>query len=199
MRLLLVRHGRSAHASAWRPLDRDGVRRWRADYDEAGIAHGDRPPHALVAEVARARLVAASDLPRAHDSAMRLAPGRDVLASPLFREVALPLPPWGPRRAPLPLWEAFIHAQWVADIARARDATPDVAARLRDAVAWCWAEAAGPNTSGAPVVIVTHGVFRRLLATALIAAGWRAERAWRSYAHWSAWRLVAPPNESRPA
>jgi broad specificity phosphatase PhoE len=193
MRLLLVRHGRSALAPQWRPLDRDGVQRWRVAYDAAGIAPVDRPPAGLVAEVAGAGLVATSDLLRARDSAARLAPDRVVLVSPLFREVPLPLPGWGPRRAPLALWEALIHAQWAADLARRRALPPEAAAQVREAAAWCRASCTAPEPVAGPVVVVTHGVFRRFLTGALVAAGWRAARGRRSYAHRSAWRLTAPP------
>jgi broad specificity phosphatase PhoE len=190
MRLLLIRHGRSAHAHAG-ALDRAGMERWLADYDAAGIVDGDAPPAALAAEVARAAVVAASDLPRALASAARLAPGREVEVTPLVREVALPVPGWLPGRAPLTAWALAIHASWVAGLLRRRAESPAVAARVREAAAWCDARcaAAGP---GETVVVVTHGVVRRLLARELLAAGWRAAPGRRSYAHWSAWRLERP-------
>ena len=43
MRLLLIRHGRSAHAHAG-ALDRAGMERWLADYDAAGILDEDARP-----------------------------------------------------------------------------------------------------------------------------------------------------------
>jgi broad specificity phosphatase PhoE len=190
MRLLLIRHGRSAHVPAGR-LDRAGVERWLADYDAAGILDEDAPPAALAAEVAHAAVVVASDLPRAIASAERLAPGRELLVSPLVREVALPIPGWVPGRVPLTAWALAIHASWVAGLVRRRAEAPEVVARVRAAAAWCAArcDAAGRE---ATVAVVTHGVMRRLLARELLAAGWRAEPGRRSYAHWSAWRLRAP-------
>jgi broad specificity phosphatase PhoE len=116
MRVLLIRHGRSAHAPPGGLLDRAGVERWRAAYDEAGTASEDRPPAGLAREVARASVIATSDLPRAAASAAHLARGRAVTTSPLFREVPLPIPDWLPFRAPFTVWEALIHLRWGVDL-----------------------------------------------------------------------------------
>ena len=181
--LLLVRHGRSAHVHRGALLDREGMERWRTAYDAAGIA--DAPPPALVHEAALADRIVASDMPRAVASAERLAGGRAVTASPLFREVPLPIPTWLPGRAPLVVWGALISLRWGIDITRGRDALPEWLEQARAAAAWC-DDACGPHGT---VVVVTHGVFRRLLARRLAATGWRAAPGRRSYAPWSVWRL----------
>jgi hypothetical protein len=38
--------------------------------------------------------------------------------------------------------------------------------------------------------VVTHGVFRRLLALDLVGRGWKARRD-GGYRHWSAWLLTS--------
>src|SRR5688500_6501553 len=125
MRLLLIRHGRSAHVTPSGALDRAGVTEWRAAYDAAGVAAGEQPPGEGAADVAAAAVRAASDLPRALASATLLAPGRAVHTSPLFREEPLPLPALSRLRAPLTVWDALLYLKWMVAIARARDATPE--------------------------------------------------------------------------
>ncbi|MDF1504312.1 histidine phosphatase family protein [Roseisolibacter sp. H3M3-2] len=190
MSLLLIRHGRSAHPppSAW--LDRDGITRWLADYDRAGIHDDDAPPPALVDEVRLAAVLAASDMPRALASAARLCPGREVACSPLVREVGLPIPAWLPGRAPLAVWALGIHATWIFDLARRRAEPAEVGPRVRERAARCAARCAAAD--GGTVAVVTHGVMRRLLARELAAAGWRGAPGRRSYAHWSVWRMAPP-------
>jgi broad specificity phosphatase PhoE len=192
-RVLLVRHGPSAHAAPPGLLDRPGIARWLADYDAAGITSDAQPPATLAVVARRARVVASSDMPRAIDSAARLVGSeRGVVLSPLFREIPLPLPAWFPLRAPLTLWAMLIHLQWGIDIARSRDASPEAAERARRAAAWC--QDACASAPGGDLVVVTHGVFRRLLARELRTRGWRTAGGWRDYSHWSVWAFTPPPN-----
>ena len=86
--LLLVRHGRSAHVeTGW--VDVDGVRQWMAAYDAAEIMPEHAPPAELEALVRDASRVIASDLPRTVASAVRLAPEREIVRTPLLREAPM--------------------------------------------------------------------------------------------------------------
>lgn len=192
MRLLLIRHGRSSSALPPGFVDRAAVERWLSAYDEAGLAADDTPPAALVAEVSRAHLVVSSDLPRALASAVLLAPGREPVVSPLFREVPLPIPRSLVRRLPAVVWGALMHARWLIEIARGRGDSRDAVEQARAAARWC-ADASSGLDEGEPVIAVaTHGVFRRVLARHLLREGWRFARGRRGYAHWSVWRLESP-------
>src|SRR5689334_11681773 len=93
-RIVLVRHGHSAHTASPGWIDASGVERWREAYDAAGILDDSNPPAPLVAAAARADCVLTSDLKRALASAERLAPGRAARVSPLFREMYLEIPRW---------------------------------------------------------------------------------------------------------
>jgi broad specificity phosphatase PhoE len=75
-KILLIRHGRSAHVSNGAWLSREGVLQWRDAYDSAGIAPEESPPAAVLSAVARCDIIVNSDLPRALESAQRLATGR---------------------------------------------------------------------------------------------------------------------------
>ena len=187
-RILLVRHGRSAHVNQERWLDAAGVHRWRADYDAAGIDAASEPPSSLLEESSRADLVIASDLARALASAEKLAGGRSVRVSPLLRESHLDIPTWLPARWPLTAWAVAIHLQWLGRIARGIGVHPSEVRRVSAAADFLDEHAHDHRR----IVVVTHGVFRRLLGLELVARGWTAERRVRGYSHWSVWPYKLP-------
>lgn len=185
-RILLVRHGRSAHVPTERWVDAAGVHRWREGYDAAGIIAASMPPPALVSEATRADLVIASDLARAVASAERLAAGREVRISPLLREWALDIPTWLPARWPLAVWAVAIHLQWVTRAARRISIEPAERERVSAAVDWL-EDVMREHRS---IVVVTHGVFRGLVGAELVSRGWTAERRMSGYQHWSVWPYI---------
>lgn len=187
-RLLLVRHGRSAHVHRGL-VDRAGMEQWRTAYDAAGIV-ADPPPEDVARLVAGAHRVVASDMARAVASAERLAAGREVRASPLLREHPLPIPAVPLLRAPLGVWGALISLRWGIAIARDRDAWPEELERARAAAAWCVEHCEACGDGDPTVAVVTHGAFRRLLGRALVADGWRAEPRQGGWAPWSVWPFV---------
>jgi broad specificity phosphatase PhoE len=190
MRLLLIRHGRSAYRDTGEWVDATGAHRWLSEYDEAGIADDEAPPGALADEVAQAEYLVASDLPRAIASAERLADGRPVLQSPLLRETPVEIPGWMPLRWPVGMWETCIHLQWGYNLMRGTPAPPQEVRRAAMATKWLTRLAHDQS----PIVVVTHGLFRRLLAERLVASGWRADQGWRSHRHWSAWAFRLDEN-----
>src|SRR5262249_21900530 len=122
VRILLIRHGPSAHVwPTWRLTDRAGIDRWRVDYDAAGIAKDSSAPPWVHSQVANADVVAASDLPRAVESASHLWPERPIVTLPLFREAPIHIPSLVGIPAPLPLWALLIHLRWTLDTVRGRD------------------------------------------------------------------------------
>lgn len=65
------------------------------------------PSAQLLAEARGADAVVASDLPRAVASAERLAFGRDLVTSPLLREIRLEPPRWVPLPLPIRVWDVL--------------------------------------------------------------------------------------------
>lgn len=196
--LILVRHGRSSHVqTGW--LDVDGVRGWMAAYDAAEITADHAPPAELEALAREAALVVASDLPRTVASAVRLAPEREIVRTPLLREVPLetpdrPLPGFGGIRLPFRAWGMIWGSRWLG--AWLWNAPPPGVgaaelARAEEAAEWLAEQA---THARGRVVVVTHATFRVLLAQALARRGWRGPQE-RSYREWSAWPFVpgAPP------
>ncbi|KYG04900.1 hypothetical protein BE21_44075 [Sorangium cellulosum] len=184
-RIILVRHGRSAHVhTGW--IDAAGFQRWRDAYDAAGLLPGERPPSALRALAMQAGAVVASDLPRARASAELLLPGGEIATSALLRELEQPALPLGNARAPLAVWALAIGLRKAYGALRAE---PPPAAHQRQA-----AEAAewliGLAAQRGSVLAVTHGWLRELLAEALAERRWRREHMSGRYAHWSAWTLT---------
>jgi broad specificity phosphatase PhoE len=181
VRLVLVRHGPSAHPHRG-TLDRAGLQQWRDAYDGAGISAGVRPPESLIELAAGAGHVVASDLPRAVESAQRLAPHREIRVSALLREAPLAIPRW-PTRLPLLAWEALIHTRWSLQRIRGTDAAGPDWVRAATAARWLTEIVA----DGTMAVVVTHGVFRRLVAMQLAGLGWVSSRREGGYRHWSCW------------
>jgi broad specificity phosphatase PhoE len=181
-RIVLVRHGPSAHIQHARFVNRGGVEQWRDAYDAAGIEADCQPPRALIDIARGAAEIFASDLPRAVESAGRLAETQPVRTSELLREIPLAIPRW-PTRLPLTAWGTIIHFGWLYQIVRGTDASARDRARAAKAVELI----AGGATEHSTVLVVTHGVFRRLLAAELVARGWTTKGRPGGYRHWSAW------------
>ena len=190
-RIVLVRHGPSAHVAEARLLDRAALQQWRSAYDDAGIRPSELPPHALIAQAAAANHVIASDMRRAMESASRLAPGRSIQTSSLLRESPLAIPHW-PTRLPLVAWAMIINAAWSWRVLRGEEVSAAERARADDAAEWL----ANKVADGSVAVVVTHGVFRRLVAQQLRVRGWTNVQRDGGYRPWSSWHLDSP---SRPA
>jgi broad specificity phosphatase PhoE len=186
-RIVLVRHGPSAHLASAGVIDRAGLQRWREEYDTAGIQTVTQPPEALVQVAAEAVHIVASDLRRAIGSAERLAPNRHIRVSGLLAESPLPIPRW-PTPLPFGAWEALIHLGWNYRIVRGIDATEADRARAAAAAEWL----AGIVADGSTALVVTHGVFRRLVAKALVERRWTSAGRRGGYHHWSSWSYAGP-------
>ena len=157
-----------------------GVHDYENAYDAAGILDDDAPPPELIRVAEAAQVVAASDLPRAIASARRIAPARDPDVTPLLREFRLEPAEWMPR-LPMQVWDVFSHVQWSYRLLRG---TPHDVVRRADLAAEWLAQRA---VDSATVVAVTHGGFRRIVASRLEARGWRSGSERRSFANWSVW------------
>lgn len=181
-RILLVRHGPSAHPSLSGWLDRSAVIGWLDGYDDVGIAMESVPPTSLAQSANRSTVIVASDLARAMESAKRLSPAKAIETTPLLRELPLEVPRFG-GRLPLIGWAMLIHAAWLRDIVRSRDGYLRAHDRVAPSADWLEARV----TSDVSIVAVTHGVMRKYLANELLMRGWRAVGRERGYRPWSAW------------
>jgi len=181
-RVALVRHARSSHVHAgW--ISAGGFRAWREAYEAAGIHEDERVPVQLEQLVSRADLVLSSDAARAVASARLLAPGREIVVSPLLGELDLEGPTLGGLRLPLRAWAVAVGGRTLLRALRRQYPSAAEAARIDNAAAWLEELAVQHSL----IVAVTHAMFRRRLSTRLVQTGWQAERGRRSLQPWSAW------------
>lgn len=185
-RIALIRHARSSHVhSGW--IDAAGFRQWRASYEAAGIDQEHQPPAALQDLAAGAGLIVASDAPRAIASAHLLAPGREIVTSPLLRELDLLGPELGSLRLPRAGWAVAVGLRSLALTLQGSYPAKAEAARVTGAADWL----ERLTESDSFVVVLTHAQFRRRLAVQLLSRGWQ-ERTGRSLRHWSLWLFERP-------
>ena len=187
-RVALVRHARSAHVhTGW--IDASGFRAWREAYEAAGIVEGERAPADLERLAASAGLVISSDAPRAIASAHLLAPGREIVVSPLLRELDLEGPDLGGLRLPLAGWALAVGVRTLLLTLRRQHPSASEAARVDKAAAWL----EELSLQHPLIVVVTHASFRRQLSRRLTQKGWQAEPGRRSLRPWSTWLFGRPP------
>lgn len=154
---------------------------WLDAYDSLGIRPDAKPPGTLLDLAKESTHIISSDLPRAIESAKRLTQGRDVTITPLLRESKLPVPRW-PTRMPFVAWGLAIHAAWISNVALGADVTEPERRRAAESAEWLTG-----TVGNGRAIVVTHGVFRRMLANELVQLGWTStgRRGW--YRHWSSW------------
>jgi len=181
-RIALVRHGRSAHRHrGW--IDRAGFDAWREAYEAAGLQDTEGVPPDLAQLAAEAGLVVSSDAPRAIESARRLAPGREILISPLLRELELQAPELRRVRLPLAGWALAVGARNLLLTLRSQYPSPSERKRVAEAADWL-SGLAGEHSF---VVAVTHAAVRRQIAIELARGGWQPDSRKHPLHHWSAW------------
>lgn len=116
----VMRHGRPdvPHNPVF--MDRDQFNQFLDAYDEAGISEVERLRLiTCYADYPRPDIVVASDLPRALATAHLFARGRDVIVSPLLREIPVRLPAPTTRflrgRWPQEVWWSYLRYHWFLD------------------------------------------------------------------------------------
>jgi broad specificity phosphatase PhoE len=173
-------------------MDAGGFRAWREAYEAAGIHEGERAPAHLEELVGRADLLLSSDAARAIASARLLAPGREIVASPLLRELDLESPDLGGIRLPLAAWALAVGGRNLLLALRRQYPSRAEATRVDEAAAWLHELSARHDL----IVAVTHASFRGQLSARLVERGWQAEPGRRSLKHWSTWLFKRPLERS---
>jgi len=126
-------------------------------------------------------------------SARLLAPGREVVVSPLLRELDLEGPNLGGLPLPLAGWALAVGVRTLfLTLRRQYPSLPEVARIDRTAT---WLEELSDQHS--QIVVVTHASFRQQLSRRLTQKGWQAEPGRRSLRPWSIW-LLGRTHRSRP-
>jgi broad specificity phosphatase PhoE len=111
MRIILIRHGRPAIATAPRTSHRE-FRLYIDAYEEAGLDPDSAPPEELQDLVSEIDAVFTSGRKRSVDSARALAPNAELIADPLFAEAPLASPPIPLLRMKVPKWAVVARILW---------------------------------------------------------------------------------------
>lgn len=161
------------------PVSGSALDQWSALYDAAPLRPESLPGPRLRDALAEVTLVAASDLRRARDSALRAVPRLAPLLDSLYREAPLPVM----RRVPVVMqarrWSVLARVAWYFGASAGGESLRDVRRRARAA-----ADALIAFAAGHPVIVLfAHGMFNRFLARALLHKGWRGPRSPAS-AYW---------------
>jgi broad specificity phosphatase PhoE len=137
-------------------------------YDETGLAKDQSPPPALIEAARGADLVFSSTLPRAYETALAVAGGREINRDAVFVEAPLPPPPiWGKRRPGW--WGVWARASWWLGRSAGMESRRAVEQRAQAAVATLTARA----LRGQNVLLCAHGWFNRMMRAVLRTQGWR--------------------------
>ncbi len=182
-KIILVRHGMPS-------LSRDcsltpaEYERWWAQYDESGLADGERPPDELVDAARFANHLYSSTARRAQETAGWISNGQPVESDNIFIEAALPKPPLPFLRLGPSNWGWVSRSFWFLGYSPNHEG--HMAAMWRAfAAAGRLSEAAN---GGGDVVMCGHGYFNYMINVALRGKGWQcvynggsAYWSWRKY------------------
>lgn len=180
LRIVLVRHGQPAIALSPQVGHR-GFGDYVQAYEAAGLDPSSLPPQEL-AELGRELVsIFASDRPRSHQSATRLAPSAALIMDPLFAEAPLASPPVPLLKMRVAGWAVISRLLWHAGFSPRIEGV--FAARLRAARAadMLIAEAREKGTAA----LVAHGYFNFMIGRVLkrrgfVKRGSHRARYWNS-------------------
>lgn len=189
-RITIVRHGRPALPRLDWITARDWSAWWAA-YGKVGLAPNERPPPRLAELAGKARVLLASTLPRAYETALLLADGRPVEADPVYTEAHLPAPPApGWLRLKPGGWGVVSRICWWFGYHGDGESRRMAARRAETAATRLVARAVEGE-----VLLCAHGWFNRMLRGALRRRGWRCVHDGGD-GFWS-WRCYEPPRKLR--
>ncbi len=177
MKITLMRHGKPLlPVTGWCRAAEMG--RWIDQYNQAVVAMESAPKN-LLTLIDPETTVITSPLPRALSSAQALGCAHPLI-DPLFCEAPLPYAQW--RLLPLPpgIWVVLFRLLWLCGYSRGVDSLGETKSRAKAAALRLITLA-----EKGPVLLVGHGIMNRLIAKALVAAGWVAPLEHKS-SYWSA-------------
>jgi broad specificity phosphatase PhoE len=168
IRIVLVRHGKP-NVAPGRRISHKKFQDYIQEYEEAGL-HPDSPPPAWLVDLTRqARLIYASDRPRARESARALAPHAELSLSSLFMEAQLKSPKLPLVRMKPPAWAVIARLAWHAGHHGGIEDFRDAKERAEKAVDVL----ADTALSDGIAVLVAHGYFNAIVGRTLRKRGWR--------------------------
>jgi broad specificity phosphatase PhoE len=189
MKIVLMRHGEPASPAAlWIAGKQFGD--WVRSFDQGGIKEAMLIPEETRRLATNIRLVIASDLPRAKESAARLA--RKTMIDPDLREARIVEAFRTSLHAPASFWLGVARLAWWLDLAASEE--PIAVARAR-------AERVADKLillarEHGRVLVVGHALFNTLIARRLRTLGWSGPPVPPSR-YWSLATYKPPPRSPR--
>ena len=185
--ITLARHGEPNISRKVR-LNAAEYAAWWGRYEETGLLPGQSAPAGLVATAGAAALILCSTRPRAVESAMAIAGGREVEIDIRFIEAPLPPPRWpawfklSPRHWGVVsrFWWWFFNHHEGQERRKAAQLRADEAADYLMAMAY----------AGDDVLLIAHGFFNYMIGHSLMRRGWRLAEN-QGHAYWASRRYVA--------
>ena len=113
LKIILIRHGRPAIATAPRTSHRE-FRSYIDEYEDAGLDPASVPPEELQDLIGELRAVFTSGRKRAEESAKALAPDAELIVDPLFVEAPLASPPIPILKMRVAKWAVVSRLMWYA-------------------------------------------------------------------------------------
>ncbi|MDG5472019.1 phosphoglycerate mutase family protein [Jeotgalibacillus sp. ET6] len=179
MNIYLIRHGKSTHTGSKRMTQQE-LRDWFEQYNQAGVREEERYPPSTVKQISLAKAVLTSDLNRAIESAGFLQT-EILLSDSLFREVDIPHLPkaFDTIRLKAHIWSIILRSLWFLGYSRECESLKEATNRAEEAAQMLIDHAQKCGT----VALIGHGIFNRLIAKKLQAAGWKGKTR-SSLRHW---------------
>ncbi len=178
--IVIARHGRPAlNRHVW--INAEQYVTWWAAYDAGGLELGQRVPNGLVKALKACKVIVASSLLRARETAQQAAPGRTFLIEERFVEAPLP-PPHLPdfiRFRPR-FWGVIARISWYLGHSRDQETRQQSEVRAEEGADWLSSQAHEHGSVG----LLAHGWFNRMLRVCLEARGWTCVYDGRD-SHWS--------------
>ncbi len=179
-RIILIRHGQPAIPLRPRTSHRE-FHAYIDAYEEAGLDPASLPPRELADLVRELKEVFTSGRPRAHESAVKLAPHANLVVDPLFAEAPLASPKIPLLRMTVVKWAVMARLLWHAGYNPGIENYPKARQRANDAANILISRV----MDGGAVALVAHGYFNAMIGRHLRRRGWSRTGSHRAR-YWNA-------------
>ncbi len=167
MKIVLIRHGKVDYPPL-KIISATAFSNWVKEYDTTDLDRSSIPSNKVIEIVAATKAVVCSALMRSHDSANKLGVKNITYSDSLFNEAELPSANWKLPPLSVRVWAMLFRLFWFFGYSKNSESLSETRVRAKKAVEKL-SELASTHGS---VAFIGHGIFNRMLANRLLAAGW---------------------------
>ncbi|HEY9052529.1 MAG TPA: histidine phosphatase family protein [Gammaproteobacteria bacterium] len=179
MEIILLRHGKPVIPPLSK-LSAYAFNNWVSLYNASGLCPSSIATNEAIDQALKCNAIVCSELPRSIQSAIALNIKDITLTHALFNEAGLPIANWNYPKLSPKTWAVIFRIFWILGYSRNSESFKEAKSRATQATNMLKELAIQHNR----VLFVGHGVFNRLIANKLKAAGWTGPRNPGSK-HWS--------------